>query len=85
MPIIKQIKLIDKKEFAKMALDKNIKAFMVYVTSLKLSLILIYLAKKAQIALLFIKKVMIPAKYSDFSDIFLDEKTLMLPKLTKLN
>lgn len=43
---IKQVKLIDKKKFAKVALNEIIKAFMIYMTSLSLSLILIYSAKK---------------------------------------
>lgn len=45
--IIKQVEIIDKKTFAKAILDKNIKTFVIYVISLNLSLIFIYLAKKA--------------------------------------
>lgn len=46
LPIIKQIEIIDKKKFAKTAFDENIEAFLVYVTSLSLSSISIYLAKE---------------------------------------
>lgn len=35
MPIIKQIKFIDRKKFAKTALDKNSKNFVVYVVALE--------------------------------------------------
>lgn len=41
----KQAELIDKKEFAKLALNENVKAFVVYVTFLLI--IAIHAAKKA--------------------------------------
>ena len=49
LPTTKQIKLIDKKEFAKTALDENTKAFVVHVTSLSLSKLTmsIHLVKEA--------------------------------------
>lgn len=34
LPIIKRVKLIDKKKFAKVALDENVKIFVIYVTAL---------------------------------------------------
>ena len=36
LPIIQRVKFIDKKKFAKVALDDNIKAFVVHVNSLRL-------------------------------------------------
>ena len=36
------VRIINKKEFAKVALDKNIKVFIVYIVSSSLGLILIY-------------------------------------------
>ena len=45
----------------------------------------IHLAKEAQIALLVAEEVKIPIKYSDFSDMFLEDKALILPKAIKLN
>ena len=45
----------------------------------------IYLAKKAQIALLVTKKVQILIKYLDFLDIFLKKKALILLKTIKSN
>ena len=50
-----------------------------------LSTMAIHLAREAQIALLVTKEVKIPIKYLDFSDVFLKEKALILPKVTKLN
>ena len=45
----------------------------------------IHPAREAQIALLIVKKVKIPTKYSDFSDVFLKEKVSILLEATKLN
>ena len=61
LPIIKWVEIIDRKEFTKAALDKNVEAFVVHVTSFSLNLMLIYPTQGAQIALLVIKKVQIPA------------------------
>ena len=79
------MKIINKKEFAKTLLNENIKAFIIYVTSLSLNFMPIYLAQEAQIALLLTKKVKFLTKYLDFLDIFLKKKTLVLLKIIKLN
>lgn len=71
LPITKQIGLINGKNFVKIALNKNIKIFVIYILSFGLSLILIYLAKKAQIVLLLTKKIIILNIYFDFINIFL--------------
>ena len=84
LPTTKRVKLIDKKEFAKAALDGNSETFVVYVASLNL-LPGIHLDKEAQIASLLTKKVKIPDKYLDFTDIFSEKKVLVLPERTKLN
>ena len=85
LPTTKQVEIINKKTFTKMALDKNIEAFVVYITSFSLNLILIYLAWEVYIVLLIIKKVKILIKYLDFLNVFLEKKALVLLKLTKLN
>ena len=60
-------------------MDENIKTFVMHVSFLSLgSKITIYLAWKAQIALLLAKKVTIPVKYSDYADIFSKESAEML-------
>ena len=79
------MKIINKKKFTKTALDKNIEAFIIYITSPSLNLIPIYSARKAQKALLVVKKIKIPTKYSDLFNNFLEKKALVLPKVTKLN
>ena len=77
---------MDKKEFAKAALDENIEALVVVVSSLSLrSKMTIHPARKAQIALLLAKKVTVPAKYSDFANVFSKESEEVWPKRTEIN
>ena len=45
----------------------------------------IHLNKAAQIASLLIEEVKILDKYSDFTNVFSEEKALVLPQRTKLN
>ena len=86
LPTTRKVELINKKEFAKAALDENIKAFVVHVSSLSLgSKMMIYPARKAEIALLLAKKVTVPAEYSDFADVFSKELAEVLPERTKIN
>lgn len=85
LSIIKHIKLINIKKFNKIAINKNIKIFVIYITSLSLSLILIYWAKKAKISLLIIEKIKIFNKYLNFINIFSEKKASILPKITKFN
>lgn len=68
-----------------MILDENSEIFVVYGISLNLALISIYLDRKAQIASLFTKKIMIPDKYSAFVNIFLEKKVLLLSEQIKFN
>lgn len=87
MPIIKQIEFINKKNFAKAVLNKNIEAFVVYVTffSLKKQTMTIYPIRKTQIASLLTKKITIFNKYSDFSNVFLEKRALVLLESNKQN
>ena len=61
---LRRLKSLLKKNFAKVALDKYIENFIVYV--IFLLTIVIRPAKKVQIALLVVKKVQILIKYLDF-------------------
>ena len=45
----------------------------------------IHPAREAQIASLIAEEVKIPTEYSDFADVFSEEKALVLPKRTNLN
>ena len=62
-----------------MALNENIKTFVIHVSFLK-SKIIIHLARKAQMALLLAKKVIILAKYLDFANVFLKKVANVLPE-----
>ena len=54
-----------------------------YIISFSFNSIFIYPAQNTQIVLLLAKKVKILTKYLDFSDVFLKEKTLVLPEIIK--
>ena len=79
------MEIIDKKEFTKAALDENVEAFVVHVISLSLTSMPIHPAREAQIASLVIEEVQIPSEYSDFSDVFSEERASILPEATELN
>ena len=69
-----------------MALDKNIKAFVMHISSLSLELkVKINPAKKVQINLLLTKKVTVSTKYADFANIFSKESKKVLLKHTRIN
>ena len=65
------------------ALDENVEAFVMHVTPL--STMAIHPAREAQIASLVAEEVKIPTEYSDFSDVFSEEKASILPEATELN
>ena len=80
----KRVELINKKEFAKAALDKKSETFVVHVASLNLTPG-IHPDREAQIASLLTKEVKIPDEYSDFTNVFSEEKALVLLKRIELN
>ena len=84
LPTTKRVELINKKEFAKAALNEKSETFFAHVTSLNL-IPEIHPDKMAQIASLLTKEVKIPDEYSDFTNVFSKKKALVLPKCTKLN
>lgn len=84
LPAIKQVKFSNKKEFVIAVLDKNIEAFLINLTPW-LGLMLIHLVQEIEIFLLSNKIVTIPNKYLDFTNSFLDKKSLVLLKIRNLN
>ena len=66
-----------------MALNKYVEAFVRHV--IFLSTMAIHPGNEAQIALLIVEKVKILTKYSNFSNVFSNEKTLILLEVTELN
>ena len=81
---IKCIELVGKKEFAAVALDPEHETFIIHVASLNL-VSGIHPNKEAQIAFWLTKEVKIPGEYSDFTNVFSEEKALVLPEQTELN
>ena len=65
-------------------MDENSETFIIHMVSLNLAPG-IHPNRAAQIAFLLNKKVNIPDKYSDFANVFLEKKALVLSKRTKLN
>ena len=67
-----------------MALDENSETFVIYVVCLNLASG-IHPDRVAKIASLLTEEGKIPDKYSDFADIFLEKKVLVLPERSKLS
>ena len=84
LPTIKQVELINKKEFAKAALDKKSETFVVHIAFFNL-VPRIHPDREAQIAFLLTEEVKNPDEYLDFTNVFSKEKALILPESTKLN
>ena len=69
-----------------MVLDKNIKAFIIYVNFFSLrSEITIYSIRKASIVLLIFQKTIVLVKYLDYANVFSRKSTKVLPKKTSIN
>ena len=65
-------------------MNENIEVFVVYMAFFTLE-ITIYLAQKTQIALLFIKKIIVQEKYLDFANLFSKKSAEVLSKHMKVN
>ena len=84
LPTICQIEIIDWKKVAKTALDENVEAFVVHVSSLRPKMT-IYPAREAQFALLLAEEVTVPTNYSDFNDVFSEKSANVLLERTRAN
>lgn len=80
------MKFIDKKEFAKVALDENFKTFLIYIVALKAETS-IYLSWVVQIATLQWNKTSIknPVDYFDYAKVFSIDLGMKLPENTSMN
>ncbi len=80
-----RIELIDKREFARAALDKNSETFIIHVSTLEATII--YPSRAAQIVTLQWDKAPteIPSEYSNYADIFSSDLVMELPENTSLN
>ena len=84
LPTTWKVVLINKKKFAKVALDKNIEVFIVYIALFILKMT-IYLACKAQMTLFISKEVTVLVEYTDFANIFSKTLAAMLSKRLGIN
>lgn len=78
------MQMIDLKKFAATALVLNKKAFVVHMAYL-VAKILIHPIQKAQITLLLHQKISVMNEYTDFSDIFSQKSTAVLPNYLDIN
>lgn len=85
---MRRIELIDKREFAAVALDENAKTFMIYVATLLTTLTMqVHPSYQAQVGLLLADKV--PIKVSlkdlDYNDVFSFDIAMELSENTSMN
>ena len=87
LPTIKQVQLVDLKEFVIAALDMDSKTFVVHVAIRERKKMPVHAEKQAQVgAILFDKApTRVPAEYSDYSNVFLAENAAELPENTRIN
>ncbi len=95
LPTTNWVELIDKREFAKAALDGNSKTFVVHVATLEISTTMPIHPSRAsqlwddpaQVAALQWDKIPteIPAEYSDYSNVFSSDLAIELPENTGMN
>ena len=82
----RRVKIIKKREFASVALSANDKTFVVYIVALEEPTTMpIYPFCQAQVTALTSKETGIPAKYSNFSNIFFSDSMVELPEHTEIN
>ena len=87
---IRRIELVGKKEFVAAILNPEHETFVVYVASLSFTPLVafnVYPSWRPQISGLIAKKIStkIPAKYSDFANVFSLDLVFKLSKHTKIN
>ena len=95
LPTTKHIKLVEKKEFAAAVLNPEHETYVVHIASLSSTplaslgstLLDVYPSQRPQISGLIAEKALtkVPAKYSDFADVFSLDLTSELPKHSGIN
>ena len=87
LPTTKRVKLINKKEFAKAALDKNFETFVVYVASLSSTPLNVHPSQRPQISVLIVEEALTKVldEYADFADVFSPDLAAKLSEHTGIN
>ena len=88
LPITKRVELINKKEFAAVALEENAKTFVVYVPTLSAAPTMqVHLLRQAQVGLSLADEALakVPPKYFNYADGFSFDFIMELPENTGMN
>ena len=86
LPMTKRVEMINKREFAAAALNADNEIFVVYIAALaEPTTMPIHPSRQAQVAVLTSEKTGIPAKYSNFSNVFSLDSAAELPEHTRIN
>ncbi len=88
LPTTRQVELIEKKEFALTALDREHEVFVVHVAAISINLgDDMHLSRRAQIAHLKADEALakVPNKYAHFADVFLPKLAAKFPEHTRIN
>ena len=87
LPTTMRVELMNKKEFAKVALDKNSETFVVHVTSLSSTSLDVYPFRRPQISGLIAEEAptKVPDKYANFADVFSPDLAAKLLDHTGIN
>ena len=86
LPTTRRVEIINKEEFAVVALNADNETFVMHVAALvKPITISIYPSCQAQVATLTSEKTRIPAEYSNFSNVFSSDSAAELPEHNEIN
>ena len=87
LPTIKQVQIVNPKEFIIVVLDVDNKTFVVHVAIRKQEEMPMHSKKQAQVGALLFNKAptKVPTEYSDYSDVFSAENTVELPENIRIN
>ena len=86
LPTTRKMEIINKKKFAAASLDVDSKTFVIHIVALvEPTTMPIYFSRQAQVTALTSKKTGIPAKYSNFSNVFSSDSAAELPQHTGIN
>ena len=86
LPTTRKVEIIDKKEFASVALNANNETFVAHKAALaEPTTMPIHPSCQGQFAALTSEETRIPTEYSDFSNIFSSDSAAELPEHTRIN
>ena len=84
LPTTQRVEIIDKKEFAAVALNEEDETFVVHMAAFSVDSN-VHASRRAQISSLDIEEVTIPSEYANYTDVFSPDSAAELPKHTGIN